>query len=436
MKTRLSNDFWLFQLGVSLAALATRSLQITVAWWALSKGESATLFSLLIATAIFVEIYARPLFSSVGDYFSRKGLVLSSLILGSACAFGFSAIAGLSVFPFWPATGLLVAVSFAAALREPIVSSILPMLVDRDRVRDAIGVRSTFGAANMLVGAGLGSLVLSVWGVSGAFIFSGTCFSIASGLVACIGRNTHPLGDLQIKVRIYLTRWLEFTLQGFSMLWRVRTEFHLASLAMLVDFALYPFFSVLVPMAVKQTLNGPAWYIGLFDGAFGVGIMAASLFLVKRTNSLIGKLNTVFLGFLLLGTMLIAFALVRSVVALTVVMWLAGIGLMLININTSSLRSLATPERFRSRMFAMVVFVSAALTPVGSVVIGDIADTYGTSYAILAGGLLITACAFVVPLIPNFKNVLSLADTDTEDYYLKTYPQAFPAFNTSKDENK
>lgn len=435
MKTKLSKDFWLFQLGVFLAALATRSLQITVAWWALSKSESATLFSLLIAIAIFVEIYARPIFSSVGDYFSRKGLVLSSLILGSACAFGFGAIAGLSVFPFWPATGLLVVVSFAAALREPIVSSILPMLVDRDRVRDAIGVRSTFGATNMLVGAGLGSLVLSVWGVTGAFIFSGICFSIASGLVFCIGRNTHPLGGLQIKIRTYLSRWLEFTLQGFSMLWRVRTEFHLASLAMLVDFALYPFFSILIPMAVKQTLNGPAWYIGLFDGAFGIGIMVASLFLVKRANSLIGKLNTVFLGFLLLGTMLIAFALVRSVAALTIAMWLAGIGLMFININTSSLRSLATPERFRSRMFAMVVFMSAALTPLGSIVIGGIADTYGTPSAILSGGLIITACAFVIPLIPNFKAVLNLADTDTEDYYLKVYPRAFPEFKVSEDKN-
>lgn len=63
---------------------------------------------------------------------------------------------------------------------------------------------------------------------------------------------------------------------GFKAVYGVKVEFYLALVAMLVNFALFPFFTILLPLYVKTVIHYPITYLGLLDACFGLGILAGS----------------------------------------------------------------------------------------------------------------------------------------------------------------
>ncbi|WP_350600138.1 hypothetical protein [Pseudomonas sp. 65/3-MNA-CIBAN-0223] len=69
---------------------------------------------------------------------------------------------------------------------------------------------------------------------------------------------------------------LSMIYSGFKVVYGVKVEFYLALVAMLINFALYPFFTLLIPLYVKDVIQYPVTYIGLLDASFGLGILLGS----------------------------------------------------------------------------------------------------------------------------------------------------------------
>lgn len=418
----LGPRLWRFQFSFFILTLGGRCNQLAVAWWALEETHSANVFSYMIACAIAAEVLARPLLGWVGDRHDKMRVVFICNVINifSALALWLLSVVGW----FQPALvgALMVSGSVVVGMRDPIQSSIIPLLVSKEQVALAFRSKGMMSSLALLIGPGLAGGLVSLWGVSAALALEVAAAVIASGLVQQILVASHR--TLAASAAPDMGR-IQMILSGFKVVYRVRIEFFLAVLAMGVNFALYPFFSILVPLFVKSVLLMPAWYVGVLDASFGLGILFGSYSGIGWLAKRLPRDASIALGFALLGGNLFVTGLLLPSWLMPIAFAAGGTGLMLINVHASTIRTLATPESHRNRMAATVAFFSSVASPVGSMAIGMLIDTVSLTWIMTGLGALVCVLSVTVFCIPYSKHVMRMPDDQLDGVYAEIYPAAF-----------
>jgi len=430
----LGRDFYLVQISAFLNAVGTRCGQFAIAWWVLGKTEDPIVFSTFVAIATLADVLSRAAFGWLGDQYNRHRLLVGCYTTGAVVTL---VLAGLSSLDFYQPLliGVCLAISgISIGIRDPIQMSLTPTLVATDRVSDAVRLRSIVGSSSALMGPLAAGILLGPLGVLGTLWLNALAVLVALGLIVLI---RPPAATLTRGARqaSYLTTWYRRTQQGFVALYRVKPEWNLSLLAFIVNFSLYPLFAVLFPVLINRYFPEDLWLIALTEGAFAMGLLIGSLSLVKRANHRWGRPNIVFGGFLLVGFAMFACGILTHFfhaqpwwfASMTVpLLFIGGIGLVMVTVNTSTVRMLATPDHYRNRISSATSFISGMVIPFGSLVGGTFSGVLGVSYAMAILGLLIILAAVPCMFSTVLVRVLGMSDDQIKNVYKDFYPDAFP----------
>lgn len=426
---KLSNDYYLFQLSTFILSIGSRCNQLAVAWWALEKTNSAVMFASLIACAGFAEVISKPIFAWFGDQHNRRNILFLCNLFGAILSISLLICSILDYFYTPIICVLIVFFSIISGIRDPVHSSILPMLVDKTHVMKAVKLKNIISSVSLLIGPGLAGLLISIFGVSITLTLDLVSYLIACAMISLIKKDTNPIIDLSCySFRGYIINWAIKTYDGFIAVFKIKTEFYLSIVAMIINFSLFPFFTILLPIFVKVDLKMDPWFVGVLDTCFGFGILLGSGVVVGIINNLLTRDLSVFIGLIFLGVSLFAtglFGFLDQIWVIPLFMLMGGIGLMLINVNTSVLRSLATPQAYRNRMAAMISFFSTCIGPIGAYTSGIFVESLGTIRTIEILGVTIFLASFIIFLIPQFKILMRLSEERMENAYTRIYPDAF-----------
>ncbi|WP_277964368.1 MFS transporter [Pseudomonas sp. RIT-To-2] len=418
------NDRRLLKLQFSflLMVLGGRFSQLAVAWWALQETGSAIFFANIITCSITAEVIAKPMLGWLGDKYNKIVIIkIASLIslLTTAAMFALSATAN---FNPWT-VGLLMTINSAVVgLRVPLQASVISLFADNEKVTLAFQTKNMMSSLSTLLGPAIASGLIYMLGVTGAFAADFIVVIIASLLIFGIPSN---IGDTCEDSVVTKISGFNMIYSGFKVVCGVKVEFYLALVAMLINFALFPFFTILLPLYVKEVVHGPVTYIGLLDSSFGLGILVGSYKVVGWLSTRVPRDICVSAGFSLLGINILVVGIGIWPLTLPVAFFCGGIGLMLINIPTSAVRLLATPKSHRNRIFAIVAFLSAAASPIGSSLINFLVSNFGVASSVTILGTMVLATSLLVLLIPDFKLFMRAKDANLKDAYFTRYPSAF-----------
>jgi predicted MFS family arabinose efflux permease len=138
----------------------------------------------------------------------------------------------------------------------------------------------------------------------------------------------------------------------------------------------------------------------LHEGAHGFGLLMAAV----GTGAIIGALALATLAkgrpplSLLLGTaaaasgLTLLLAAIRNFWAAMLVLTLIGFSQMVFLASCNSTLQLEVPDRMRGRIMSFYAFVFVGITPLGSLVVGTIAEWFGVAVAYaLAGGVTLAS---------------------------------------------
>jgi len=430
----LGRDFYLIQWAAFLNAVGTRCGQFAIAWWVLGKTASPVAFAGFVAVATLADVLSRAVFGWLGDHYDRHRLLVGCYAISAATTLVLAGLGTLDLYQPWLIAACLAVSGIAIGIRDPLQMSLTPALVATHRVSDAVRLRSIVGSSSALMGPLAAGILLGPLGVLGTLWLNAVAVLLALVLIVMVRAPTENLaqGARQLS---YLTAWYTRTREGFTALYRVKPEWNLSLLAFIVNFSLYPLFAVLFPVLINRYFPQDLWLIAVTEGAFAVGLLVGSLFLVKRANGRWGRPNVVFAGFLLVGLAMLGCGLFSQFfharpgwfASVTVpLLFIGGVGLVMVTVNTSTVRMLATPDNYRNRIGSATSFVSGLIIPFGALVGGAFSGVLGVSYAMAALGLLIilavVPCMFSAVLV----RVLGMSDDQIKDVYKDFYPDAFP----------
>lgn len=338
-----------------------------------------------IAAALIAQTLPGALLALVGgavaDRVERRRILMrtyGAAALVSAC---YVALAGLDVRTVWPVFPLAALVGSAGAFTNPARQSLLPQLVTRAQLQNAV-ILGTMGfmAALQFLGPTLGGLLVDARGLAAAFAVEVALLAAAAALFSRI-RTAAPAasgrsvaGDLADGVR-YVAR--EPTLRALVLLAAIPGVLFVAP------------FAVTVPLVVPDVLHASDKWVGLLWGSFGAGVFTGSVLLTLRPLPRRGL--AICLANLAGGVVLVLYgrsdALPRSLALLFA--WGLGASVFM-NYVVTLLQERADPARLGRvmSMYSLVFFVSM---PVGYAQAGALTSAFGPQAALVANGVVAAA---------------------------------------------
>lgn len=366
--------YWVGQL---LSGIGTWSQSIALSWLVLDLTHSAVDLGTITMLQFLPVLVLSLLGGVVADRVPRRQLLVATQVALGAEAITLGVLVASHAVTLWEVALVALAVGTTNALNNPAQQAFVPELVGRDLVADAVALNSVqFNAARMLGGA-VGGLAIAAWGISGALFLNAASFAPILVVLVLIRPANTPRRHVGARATAAseLREGLAFALETTS----VRRVVLLFAIVGLLGFN----WQVAVPLVARFVLHRQAAGFGDLMAALGAGSLVAAVAVARDQRASERRL---LLGSIALGAALVALGLSRSYPTSLAILAAAGIAGVVASITANTRLQLLTPDRLRGRVMGIYVLLMGGTTPIGSLLLGEVAGHFGTGVALVAFG--------------------------------------------------
>lgn len=335
----------------------------------------------LVQTAATLPVFLLAIPAGVlSDILDRRRFLIGiQLLLGGVSA----ALMGLSLAGLQSLTSLIV-LTFAggvgAALMGPVWQSIVPSLVPRADLKNAVALNSLGVNVARSIGPAAGGLMLASFGAAATYGIDVLSYALVIAALWWWRPAPEPSHGLSERFLGAFRAGLRYA--------RASRELHRVMLRAAVFFAFASAAWALLPLVARQMLQGGPGYYGVLLGGVGAGAIAGAVLMPQLRRRLDAD------GQLLLASLLAAVVLAALVAAppravALGLMAVLGLGWIIALTTLNGVAQSILPNWVRGRGLAVYLTVFNGSMAAGSLGWGAVAQAIGVPAALLvaAGGL-------------------------------------------------
>jgi len=378
-------DFRVLWLGAFTSSIGTWMQKVAQSWLVLTLTNSPFYLGLDAFLGEFPILLLTLLGGVVADRRDRRAVLLISQCIQLSTAFTLAALVYWDAVRIWHVLALSCLTGTAQAFGGPAYQSLLPSLVRRDDLPNAIALNSTQFNLARVIGPLLAGVALATLGSAACFALNGLSFLfvIASLLMLHIRHvPVVPTQSMAGEMR-----------SGLAFVRRQPVILTMTFLALCTTLLASPVLTLLPVMAREVFSLGADGYSRLmaFSGA-GAVIGALTVAWLGRFP---GMGRVVLVVQLALGLVLAAFAGSRLLHVSYALIFLGSIGLMMSFSLLTSLVQLAAPNEMRGRVVSIYMMAFRGGMPIGSLAAGYFANVTSAPATLAVTGLLLSLVAAV-----------------------------------------
>jgi predicted MFS family arabinose efflux permease len=376
-------DFRLMWIGACTSSIGTWMQIVAQSWLIYRLSHSAFLLGLdqvLGGLPIF-------LFSLIGgvvaDRAERRKILLGSQYVQMASAAILTILVLTGRVHVWHILSLSCLSGFAQAFGGPAYQALIPTLVDREDMPNAIALNSIQFNVALTVGPALAGLALAKLGESWCFGLNALSF-----LAPIISLSMITTRFLPVKTTESMFKSLQ---QGIQFVRKQSSMEALIILAFCMTFLAMPM-RTYIPVFVKDIFRQGPGTFGNLLALMGIGTILGSLAIASAGN--MKYKGRVALGALLvLGAGISAFALSKSLPFSGAALVLVGASMMAVFATVSSLVQLITTNEMRGRVMSVYNFAFRGGMPMGNLLSGWLVPMFTAPVVLGVNGALLIALA-------------------------------------------
>ena len=383
-------NYRLFFFGQGTSFIGTMMQNTAQAWLVYRLTKSAAMLGLVAFAGQFPAFFMAPVSGLLSDRFEKRKIILTADIFKIVQAVALTALVISGHIKPWHIAALAVLLGTANGLETTARHSMVPEIVDDKKdIGNAIAVNSMLFNAGRVAGPALAGFVVAYAGEGACFAANALSYIaliwalIAMKLpkMALPESAAHPLEGLKegyqycfsfkpVREIIFMTAFINIT--GISAI-------------------------VLMPVFAGKILGGGPQALGLLMGSLGAGAVTGALYLAahKDTESL-GKVTAA--ASAIFGAGLCLLPLASNILAAMALLAAAGAGMMLQSSALNTMIQVITPDKIRGRVMSFYLMAVTGFGPLGSLITGYAAKSYGVKPVIFALGALTIAGAAVFSL--------------------------------------
>lgn len=325
-----------------------------------------------------IPIVALALLSGViADRRSRRHILLTSQYIQMTCAFTLAALYFAGVLQVWQVWCLSFTVGAAQAFGGPAYSALIPTLVAKQDLPNAIALNSIQFNLARVIGPSLGGIALAYLGATWCFTLNGFSFLAVIATLYMITVSFTPAKSSE--------PMLESMKQGIRFIRARSGMVALIALAFLMTFFGFPLLAFM-PVFAKEVYKGGSGTFTLLLVCSGLGSVCGALAMAwlgrlkKQGRTLLAALS-------LLGVLMIGFSLAPSLPIACVMIYLCGATLMSVFSMVASLVQLITPDDMRGRVMSVYNLAFRGGGPFGTLVAGYFIPRFTAPVTIACAGV-------------------------------------------------
>lgn len=382
-------DFRLMWIGACTSSIGTWMQIVAQSWLIYRLSHSAFLLALdqfLGGIPIF-------LFSLIGgvvaDRVERRRILLGSQYVQMASAGLLTILVYTGYVHVWQILCLSFVSGFAQAFGGPAYQALIPTLVEKEDMPNAIALNSIQFNVAVMVGPALAGQALAKLGETSCFGLNALSFLAPIISLSLITARFLPQKTTE-SMFTSLKEGLKFIRNQHSMESLIVLAFCMTGLSMPMR--------TYIPVFVKDIFHrGPETYGNLL-ALMGVGSICGSLGIAGLGN--VKKKGAIALAALaLLGIGISGFAVSQSLPFSGVMMVLAGASMMAVFANVNSLVQLITTNEMRGRVMSVYNFAFRGGMPMGNLLSGWLVPIFTAPVVLRVNGLLLVALALYFLLV-------------------------------------
>jgi len=336
-----------------------------------------------VGLARVVPIIAFSMLSGVvADAWNRRRLMLFTQVAATLVATALGILAFRGATAVWPIYLLAALGSAVGAFDLPARNSLVPTLVPRAHLPNAISLNTIMFQTASVVGPSLGGILIAASNVGWVYIANAISFSFV--IVALLMMRDVPArapseGGSRDDVSFHAA------LEGLRFVFRSP----LIRSTMLLDF-FATFFSsatALLPIFAQDVLNVGAKGYGWLYAAPAVGAMAMSAMMVSLSDRIERRGPTLLWAVTGYGLATVVFGLSRTFWLTFACLALTGATDTISMVIRNIIRQLETPDRLRGRMTGINMVFFMGGPQLGELEAGAVANWIGAPLSVITGGI-------------------------------------------------
>jgi predicted MFS family arabinose efflux permease len=379
-------DFRLLWFGAFASTTGTFMQTLAQGWLVYTMTGSA----FLLGVDGFLATGPMLLFSLFGgviaDRIERRKIMLLSQVMQMTFAFVLTGLIYFHAVKVWHIFILSFLTGSAQSFSGPAYASLLPLLVKRDDMSNAVAMNSMQFNLARVIGPAIGGVVFGVWGATACFGINGLSF--VAVIIALLIIKMPPL-----HANATSTSMMAQMKQGFAFVASRRSLLMLTFLSFAGTFLGMPLFTMM-PVVAKSIFHLGPQGLSMLQADYGIGSVVGALF-VAGSSYAAKKGRIALMLQLVFACTLVAFGFSRHITSSLVIAFLAGAAIVGVISLYSSLVQLSTSDAMRGRVMSIFMLAFRGGMPLGNLLAGFVAQRWSISTALEVNGIALAVVALI-----------------------------------------
>ena len=380
-----NRDFRLFWAGNFLSNIGTWMQNVAQGWLVLKLTNSPFWLGVVgFASTIPILLFAL-IGGVIADHFNKRKLLIVTQSAMMVFAFAMAVLAYLNIITVRDVALLAAGTGIAMSLNTPTYQALVPRLIPREDLINAIALNSAQFNMSRVLGPTLGGFAMAAVGVSGNFFLNGLSFlAVIIALTQIRYKEEIAPGEGHFLLKLK---------EGFAYVFARKEMSSLVLLVSIASLLALPYL-VFVPYFARDVLHSDERGLGILMACSGIGS-----FFAAGTIAYLGKVGR--RGRFVVGAAfgffaaIIAFTFSRSFALSGGLLMLAGFFMVMMVATINALLQHLSDDYMRGRVMSIYSTAFLGFPPIGSLIAGSLARVVSAAHAI-AG---MAALAFVATIV-------------------------------------
>ncbi len=382
-------DFRLLWLGLVGSAIGTWMQIVAQALLVLELSHGSALALGAVSLAQALAFFAFSLFGgAIADHVDKRRLLLTTQTFCMALAALLGALTWLHVVEVWMVVVLAFLQGTALSFDQPTRAALVPELVPKTELLNAISLQSIVFTGASTVGPALAGLTMPVLGYAGIFFANAVSYLAILGALLAI---RPPSAGQQTR-----TPTPRAIAEGLS---AVRADAALPWLLAVYGALLFfgPSPALLLPVLGTRVLHVNAVHLGILFAGSGAGTVVGGLGLASSANPS-RKARILLASALLWGLSLVGLAMSRSFAPALVALLLLGVFQVGVSATTITLLQTRVPRQMSGRVMSINTLLIMGVRPLGDFFAAAVISRLGAPFTAAASAALVVVTALAVAM--------------------------------------
>ncbi|HEV2964442.1 MAG TPA: MFS transporter [Candidatus Angelobacter sp.] len=365
-------DFRLFWTGNFLSNIGTWMQNVAQGWLVLQLTNSAFWLGVVGFASSIPILFFALIGGVIADNMNKRKLLMMTQSAMMVFAFILSALAYSKKIDVHEIVLLALGTGIAMSLNTPTYQAIVPQLVPKEDLTNAIALNSAQFNMSRVVGPTLGGFAMSLFGVAGNFFLNGLSFLaviIALSQIRSNQRGAAGEGHLWHKLK-----------QGFDYVFSRREMLSLIMVIGIGSLLAIPFITF-VPYFARDVLHAGERGLGILMACSGSGAFLGAATIAHR-----GRMQRPGLFVLCTGLAsfvgIVVFTFSRSFYFSGALLVVIGYCMILMIATINSLLQHLAEDHMRGRVMSIYSTAFLGLPPIGCLIAGSLAHLFNAPHAI------------------------------------------------------